>query len=235
MNRDVDMYMDQIAQYDFFKRFTQAQLNQIISKSIYHQYEKNQVLFFHGDPARDCFFLLKGAIRLEKSDASGDYMFQDYIKEGTFFPYSLMFNERTFPYTGYSLTAVDLMIIPKQLLEEAIVDNQAQLIHMYQEMGEVLEFQEKRLQLTTNSSAYNRVIVSLAIWIRDMSRPMMVEGEFLKVIPYPLTINELAVSAGTTRETAGKVVRDLTDDGLIDFSRKQIIVYDEDYFLDFFI
>ncbi|WP_018659508.1 Crp/Fnr family transcriptional regulator [Allofustis seminis] len=235
MNRDVDLYMEEIARYDFFKRFSQAQLNQIISQSIYHQYEKNQVLFFHGDPARDYFFLLKGAIRLEKSDASGEYLFQDYIKEGTFFPYSLMFNERTYPYTGYSLTPVDLMLIPKDLLEKNVVDNQAQLLYMYQEMAEVLEFQEKRLQFTTNSSAYNRVIVSLAIWVRDMSRPMIVEDRTLKVIPYPLTINELAITAGTTRETAGKVVRDLTEENLIDFSRKKIVIYDEDYFMNFFL
>lgn len=235
MNRDIDMYMERIGQYEFFKRFSKNQLNQIIMNSIFHQFEKNQVLFFHGDPARDCFFLLKGAIRLEKTDASGEYLYQDYVKEETFFPYSMMFTDRSYPFSGYSLTPVDLMLIPKNMLEANIVDNTAQLLYMYKEMGDVLEFQEKRLQLTTNSSAYDRVIVSLALWVQDMSKPMIIDGKKRKVIPYPLTINELALTAGTTRETAGKVVRDLADEGLLDFSRKQVIVYDEDYFLDYFI
>lgn len=232
MNRDVDLYLEQIAEHEFFKRFTQEQLNQLLTHSLFHQHEKGQVLFFDGDPARDCFYLLKGAIRLEKMDSSGEYVYSDYITEGTFFPYQIVLNNERYPYSGYSLTAVDLMLIPKVLFESLIVDNRAQFLYMYQKMSEALVYQEKRLQMTIHSSAYNRVISSIALWMIDMGKKVNIEDKSAVVITYPLTINELAIAAGTTRETAGKVVRDLTDENRLEFSRKNIIFYDEDYFLD---
>lgn len=232
MNRDFDLYLEQIADHDFFKRFTQEQINQLLTHSIFHQYEKGQVLFFQGDPARDFFYLLKGAIRLEKMDRSGEYMYNDYVTEETFFPYQSLFNDRQYPYSGYSLTAVDLMLIPRALLESLVVDNMPQLLYMYQKMSDALLFQEKRLQMTIHSSAYNRVISSIALWMIDMGKRVKIGDQIVVVVSYPMTINELASSAGTTRETAGKVVRDLTDDKRLEFSRKNIIYYDEDYFLD---
>lgn len=231
MNRDVDLYLEQIASHDFFKRFTQEQLNQILTNAIFHQYEKGQVLFFHGDPARDCFYLLKGAIRLEKMDSTGEYVYSDYVTEGTFFPYQILLSDKEYPYSGYSLTSVDLMLIPKVILESLVVDNMAQLLYMYQKISESLAFQEKRLQMTIHSSAYNRVVSSIALWMVDMGKKIKVDDGTLTVVSYPLTINELAIASGTTRETAGKVVRDLTDEKRLEFSRKNIIYYDEDYFL----
>ena len=50
------------------------------------------------------------------------------------------------------------------------------------------------------------------------------------VIPYPLTIIQLSEVAGTTRETAGKVVKWLTEDGKIKYSRKKIDILDVEYF-----
>lgn len=232
MNRDVDLYLEEIADHDFFKRFSQDQLNRLLTHSIFHQYEKGQVLFFEGDPARDCFYLLKGAIRVEKTDRSGEYVYQDYISDKSFLPYQIVLSEERYPYSGHTLTSVDLMLIPKVLLESLIVENMAQTLYIYQQMAKNLKYQEKRLQMTVNSSAYNRVVSVIALWMYDMGRPMKINGGTFTVVPYPLTINELSVSAGTTRETAGKVVRDLTDEGKLEFTRKRIIYYDKEYFSD---
>ncbi|MGX7426251.1 Crp/Fnr family transcriptional regulator [Aerococcus sanguinicola] len=93
-------------------------------------------------------------------------------------------------------------------------------------IAEVLVFTERRIQMTTISSAKQRVIQTLAIWMYDLGHRM---GERI-VINYPLTIGELATVSGTTRETAGRVVKALTEEGLIEFTRQEIIYLDLDYF-----
>lgn len=116
-----------------------------------------------------------------------------------------------------------------------VVDNKHQMLYMYQKMSEILKFQELRLQLTVTSSAYERVQLALAIWIYDLGKEVIVNEQKNLVIPYALTINELGESAGTTRETASRVVKDLDNEGKIKFTRKEILIYDIDFFTNFLL
>ena len=52
------------------------------------------------------------------------------------------------------------------------------------------------------------------------------------IIPYTWTIIQLAEVAGTTRETAGKVIKRLTEEERINYGRKQIEILDADYFFE---
>lgn len=52
---------------------------------------KNHILFFKGDN-RDKLFLLKsGYVKLEDTDSSGSFLYTDYVKHNTMFPYGGMF------------------------------------------------------------------------------------------------------------------------------------------------
>ena len=42
-------------------------------------------------------------------------------------------------------------------------------------------------------------------------------------IPYPITLKELAVNSGTTRETAGQVIKQLRDSGLLDYHKSILL------------
>lgn len=218
VNRDVEFYFETLHTKPFFERFTADEMHQIRSQSVVHQYRKGQILFFQADPRIYSFYLLKGLIRLEKTDYSGEYTYLDYIKADTFFPYGGLFGDSTYTHSAYSGTDIDLLLIPNQLLKQILAHNNEQLMYMYTKIAENLKFQESRIQQTAISSATERVIQTLALWMHDM----VVASEDKIVIPYPLTINELASAAGTTRETAGKVVRDLASDGKIDFNRRNI-------------
>ncbi|WP_241152381.1 Crp/Fnr family transcriptional regulator [Vaginisenegalia massiliensis] len=226
MNRDLEDYMEELPNEEFFSRFTTEEMTKIKEESVIHQYRKGQILFFQADPKRYSFFLLKGLIRLEKADSNDEYLYFDYIKGHSFFPYGGVFGQHDYTHSAIAMTDIDLLLIPNKLIESLVAQNTNQLRYMYGKISEILVFHETRLQLTAISSAVDRVIQSLSLWMIDMGT---VVGE-TTVIPYPLTINELAVVAGTTRETAGKVVRDLTSQGLIDFNRRRITIFDRSYF-----
>lgn len=143
--------------------------------------------------------------------------------------------EERYPYTAISEDEIDVLLLPKDLFESMVVDNKHQLLYMYQKMSEILKFQELRLQLTVTSSAYERVQLALAIWIYDLGKEVIVNEQKNIVIPYSLTINELGETAGTTRETASRVIKDLDNEGKIKFTRKEILIYDSDFFTNFLL
>lgn len=167
---------------------------------------------------------------MKKSDESGRYHYIDYVKQSSYFPYGDLFGEKNISYTGYSVTEIDLMLIPVDLLEEITLENPNQILYLYRNLANILEYTEKRIQMTTISSAKDRIIQMLGLWMLDMGT---VKTDHV-IIPYSLTISELAVVAGTTRETASRVVNLLSEEGVINFSRKEIVYYQPDYFMQAF-
>ncbi len=226
VNRQFESYIEELEYHDFFKRFTAQELNYFKSNVVIHQYRKGQIFFFQGDPKSHSYYLLKGLVKLETTNPSGDFTYLDYVKEKSFFPYSESLNQASYGYTGYARTDVDLMIFSSQLMTDIMKANPDQMIYMFKQLSNITVYLEKRIQMNSISSASDRVIMTLAIWLYDMGLDF--KGEM--AIPHPLTINELAQVAGTTRETAGKVVKQLTKQDLISFTRQGIYYKDQDYF-----
>ncbi|PKY92720.1 Crp/Fnr family transcriptional regulator [Facklamia hominis] len=226
VNRDLERYVEQLEDYEFFSRLTLEQANQITSSALFHHISKGQYIFFREDPIIYFYFNFKGLVRLEREDASGDYRYLDYVGEESFFPYAEFMNRSEHIYDAIAVTDVDLFYIPKKLMEDIVRSNSEQLAYVYSNLTDIQYYLEKRVQMTAIPSATMRVIQTLAIWMYDM-------GKFMPdhvIIPHPLTIMELASVAGTTRETAGKVVKELREEGKLDFTRQNIIYKDWKYF-----
>ena len=117
-------------------------------------------------------------------------------------------------------------MIPTDILEDILINRNELLVEFYRNLSDDLFFQEKRIQLSTVSSATERVELMIALWMFDLGKR---HGDSV-IIPYPLTIIQLSEVSGTTRETAGKVVKELTQDKRLEYGRKQIKILDTDYF-----
>lgn len=226
VNRDFEAYMENLGQEAFFENFTPQELLKIKDQSVIHQYGKGQIIYFQNDPKYYAYFLLKGCVRIERTDDEDAFVFIDYIKEKEFFSYNSILTFDRYIDNAYSVTDIDLLHIPVHLIKEVAYNNDSQILYMYKKLSEIQIFQESRIQQTAISSAVDRVIRTLSFWMFYLGQK--IGGQI--VIPYPITINELALVAGTSRETAGRVVKKLSVNGCIKFSRKKIIFLDEAYF-----
>lgn len=229
VNRDLELYVSNIQEEEFFRRFSSEEILKIASASIFHQYQKGQVIFFQEDPNQYAYYLFKGLIKLEKMDESGEYAYVDYISDHTFFPYGEVLRDKPYTYTGYAQTDIDLMLIPQKVISDLVRENSEQLIYMYQQTTKIIRFLERRIQMTTIPNATQKVIHTLAIWMEDLS----VERSDKRVIHYPMTISDLGIVAGTTRETASRVVKVLTKEKRISMTRKSVEYLDVAYFQKF--
>ncbi|MGP6139271.1 MULTISPECIES: Crp/Fnr family transcriptional regulator [unclassified Jeotgalibaca] len=226
VNRDLELYLSNIQEEEFFRRFSNEEILTIASTSIFHQYQKGQIIFFQEDPNQYAYYLFKGLIKLEKMDDSGEYAYVDYVSDHTFFPYGGVLRGKYYNYTGYAQTDVDLMLIPQAVINDLVKQNAEQLIFMYQQATKIIRFLEKRIQMTTIPNATQKVIHTLAIWMEDLS----LERGNKRIINYPMTISDLGIVAGTTRETASRVVKMLTEEKKISMTRKSVEYLDVPFF-----
>ena len=96
VNRDVELYVSNIQEEEFFRRFSSEEILKITSESLFHQYQKGQIIFFQEDPNRYAYYLFKGLIKLEKMDETGEFAYVDYISDHTFFPYGEVLRDKTY-------------------------------------------------------------------------------------------------------------------------------------------
>lgn len=226
VNRNVEFYMMILPKLNFFKRMSNSELNLIRQKSIIHQYGKGQVLFYQDDPKDYYYFLFEGLLKFERLDENAEYGFVDFVRGKTFFAYESLFSSGRHHYSAYSHTQVDVMMIPDYVIDEIVAANMEQLMYMYGKMAEIVALNQRRIQLTTIKNAVDRIENVLALWMTGLAVERL---EYLE-IPFPMTITDLGLMAGTTRETASRTVKQLSEEGRIRFSRQSVIYDDPDYF-----
>lgn len=213
-----------------FSCLSQEEFSFLSSHIFLRQYKKGQILFYEGDARDRVFYLHAGLIRLEKNDPSANFCYIDYVKHNTFFPYGGLFTDEAYSYTAYAATDIVLYYVPASIFEEVVLGNKQQLLFIYKNLSRVLSYHEIRIRNTITPSASERIIQALAIWMEDLGE----ENEDGTItIPYPLTIIELAKMSGTTRETAGAVVKSLKADKAINYERKKFTFIDVNHFKDY--
>lgn len=218
----VDQY-NQLRQYDVFKYLTMQQFDKLTQQMTFRQIAKNQILFYEGDARDKLYFVDKGYIKIEQYNALGEFVYLDFIKQGTFFPYGGIFIDECYHYTASAVTEVSLFYISTELYENLVTHNLKQMKSICHKLSNILRFHELKLRNTLTKNATDRVIQALTILYLDLARTN-------KKMPFPITTLELAKLSGTTRETVSKVLKQLEQQHRISYDKKIITYLDSDFF-----
>lgn len=213
-----DTYRHYLRQLPEFCDFTEEEFTKLTHDLSVKTYPKGQVLFDHGDPRQSFYYVIKGVVRLERQDETGNFSFINYVKAIKGFPYRGLYTDEDYPYTATALTAITIASVPMASFEAIVSLNPLVTRQVIRQMSQLLDRMENRLQRLVTSSATARVIQALSIFGTDMGEKAP-EGDVL--IPYPITLIELARLSGTTRETAGQVVNKLEAAGKLTYNKKR--------------
>lgn len=213
-----DTYRHYLRQLPDFRDFTPEEFTKLTHDLMVKTFPKGQVLFDHGDLRQRFYFVIKGVVRLERQDETGNFSFINYVKATKGFPYRGLYTDEDYPYTATALTPITIASVPMATFEAIIALNPLVTRQVISQMSQLLNQMENRLQKLVTSSATSRVVQALRIFGTDMGEKTP-EGDVL--IPYPITLIELARLSGTTRETAGQVVTKLEVAGKLTYNKKR--------------
>ncbi|BBM13596.1 Transcriptional regulator ArcR [Enterococcus mundtii 1A] len=214
----IDYHFSKLRYQPDFEHFTDEEFEEIKEQTVLRSYKKGQVLFDEGDERQRFYVLTEGLIRLERYDESATYYYYDYVTANNLFPMSGIFEEEPYTYTAQAMTDIETFYFPVACYEKIVKNNPNQLIYMIQKLGKVVQMHELRIQIGLTSSAFDRVKQNLFVLKEELGIPTE-DGHIS--IPYPITLKELAVNSGTTRETAGQVIKQLKDSGLVNYDKKR--------------
>lgn len=213
-----------------FEAFTDLEFKQLQREMRFRKYKKGQVLFDEGDHRNKVFYLLKGLVKLERYDESALYMYTDYVKRERLFPYGELFSEGVYRYTAYAMTDIELYYIPAKLFEEVLAGNSQQLLYFYRRLTKILIEHEDRIQFLVGSTAGSRITKALAFLMEELGEP---HSRDEVIVPYPITVCEIATISGCSRETVGNKIKQLRELGKLEHQQKILIFKDREYFIDY--
>lgn len=216
-----------IRQHSAFENLPVESFDKLAIEIQFHKVPKGQIIFFAGDRRDRLFLLYDGYARIEQYDATDTFSYTDYIKKGNVFPYGGMFFDERYHYTASAVTQIEFFSIPMDLFENFSKKNVNQLLFITQKLSKILEFQELRLRNVVAASATDRVVQSLSILCMDLCRTE-------NVLPFPISMKELAKLGATTRETVNQVLKKLREEKLIKYEHKKLTFIEKEYFMKYF-
>ncbi|EOT42691.1 MULTISPECIES: Crp/Fnr family transcriptional regulator [Enterococcus] len=225
------MYADKV-DYQFsrlryqadFEHLTEEEFQLLKANVLLRSYKKGQVLFDEGDARDRLYYVIEGLVRIERYDESATYYYYDYVSNNSVFPLGGVFEAEVYTHSAQAMTDIETFYFPTQIYEQICQKNNEQLLYLIKKQNKIIESHQLRLQTGLTSNAHDRVTQNLYILKRELGQQ---ESKTKVTIPFPITLKELAVNSGTTRETAGQVIKKLKEKGFIDYDKKIFTFYED--------
>jgi CRP-like cAMP-binding protein len=197
---------------------------------------RGEVLFRQGEPCTGFFVVVRGQIKLAITSADGNEKVLEIIAPGESFAEAVVFTDRPFPVTATCLLAADLVVIPRQAIID-LVDSEPLLARrMLAGLSMRLHTMVADVGAMALHSGTERVIGFLLGRLQPgadrhgqgrTSAGNAVEGAVQEArVRLPVGKAVLASRLSLSPETFSRVLRLLTEQGLITVEGRDVILHD---------
>jgi CRP-like cAMP-binding protein len=192
---------------------TDAQLSELLAQAKLRRFERDEVIYRRGDPARDLHIVVEGAVKLIRDDVEGREVLLCVLERGGVLGQSAIFGHSR-PTTAIATT--DAVTI--QLLGEACARMLERNPRILYRAFELFEARVEKLTQALEDVMLLDVPSRIAKYLLDSgsgpSEPHALE----------LTQDELAAAVDSTRVTVNKVLAEFEHRGLIRVARRHVDV-----------
>ncbi|MHC4138188.1 MAG: Crp/Fnr family transcriptional regulator [Planctomycetota bacterium] len=203
----------QLEKAEFFRALTPDQLERIHPLLVEKRIVRGRVLFFEGKPAEYLWTIRRGEVRLYKSSSDGRITTLETIGPGGIFGAVSALEEGTYPASAEGVTEGVAWCLPRNTFLRMLAENPWLTVEILRVVAHRLSDAHERVRSFAHDSAPSRLAQALLRAARA--------GEA------QVTRRALAEAAGTTVETAIRVLRGFEREGVIHGNVGRVVVVDE--------
>ncbi|MES2679483.1 MAG: response regulator [Bacteroidota bacterium] len=184
-------------------------------------YKKKETIFGEENVPVFLYFLVKGKVKTYRSHEYGKELITTLYKEGDFFGYNALLEEKPYAETAEALEDAEVCLIPKEDFY-ALVHNNVNVMRTFIKMlsGNIAE-KEKQLLNLAYSSVRKRVAEALLHLQERYSRPAD------QTFSMAISREDLANMVGTATESLIRTLSEFKEDKLIEIKGSSITIVDE--------
>lgn len=184
------------------------------------RYEAKDTIFVPGDPDKQLYFVLSGAVRLYKIYSEYKEATIAILKDGDVFG-ELSLEEGLWQTVfAHALSEVRLAVVRKSVLVEAMKRDPELAMKLFSSFSERL----KQSDEVIGSLLDREVSARLATLLQNLSKRFGQPNGSGTILEVRLTHQELANMVASTREAVSKVMSEFRRDGLITVHKRKIVI-----------
>lgn len=188
-------------------------------KDHFSGYRKGDVIYFPEDPSKSIFMVSKGKVKIIAYNQDGEEVVKAILGKGEIFGEKAALGEEK--RMDYAIACTEpTEICPMQLpdMYELMRNNEKFGLSIYKLIGFRIRKMERRLE----SLLFKDVKTRLCDFIKDMAEESGIKNNRQLIIPHFYTQKDFADLIGTKRETVTRLFNELKQEGLLDYSRREI-------------
>ncbi|KJD34929.1 transcriptional regulator [Tamlana sedimentorum] len=190
----------------------------------FNNYKKEDYIYFEADSSNKVFLIEKGKVKIGYYNEDGSEVIKSILTKGQLFGEKAILGENNRDEFAQSLdNTTSICPISVDTMHDLMRDNQTFSFKVYKFIGFKFQKLERRLKLLMFKDAKTRLKEFLEDLCTDYGYDCEKTGH--KVIQHPYTQKDIASLIGTSRPTLNILLNELKEKKLIEFNRKEIIIY----------
>ncbi|MBW4982272.1 Crp/Fnr family transcriptional regulator [Mameliella sp. CS4] len=205
-----------------FSLLARSQIREILDQAVSRRYDEGTAIFREGHDADRFFLLLDGYLRVIRSTPGGDQIIVLHISPGQLFGIAPALQRDTYPATSIAAAESLALSWPVRLWSEFTANYPGFATESYKTLGQRLgQIQETLTEMATQA-VEKRVASALLRMVHQSGRKVDTGIE----IAFPVTRQNISDMTGTTLHTVSRLLSAWQKDGIVESSRKRIVVTD---------
>lgn len=208
----VDDLISTISGADALKKFAQDRSSNV--------YKKKQIIYSEGNKPYRMYYVLRGKVKVYKTNEEGKEFVTGLYSEGDFFGYMAMLEGTSYKETAEALEETELANIPREDFEQ-LINNNKEVMQKFIKLlaNNVTDMEQQLLNIAYNSLRKKVADAIMTIYTKY--------GNGNKGFKIDISRENLANIAGTAKESVIRTLSDFKDEKLIDIVQGDIVVLDE--------
>lgn len=205
-----------------FSGLSDGALEQIMAVSMERRYRKNMIVFMEGEPGDAFYYVKSGKVKIFRTYEDGREHIIHIMGEGDVFGEATLFNSINYPASASTYEDSVIGIIKNSELEKLVAQSPGLSLKIIKLLAAKLVLAQKKIKDLTFNDVFSRT-ASLLLKLAEDHGTHSDKGI---VIDMPLSRQELADMAGTTRETVSRVLSKFRKEKSITELSDRIVILD---------
>lgn len=205
----------------FFCSLSNPELDELSKQKSHIQYKKGQIIFYEGNYPHGLFCIHKGKVKISKLGESGKEQIVRFAKEQEIIGYRALLSNESYNATATVMHDALVCFIPYDSLFKTLRNNSEFSLKTIQLLSHDLKNAEKKVMNMAQKRVKERVAEAILILKECFGL-----GNDNKTIKTSILRRDIASIAGTTTETAIRMISEFNKEKIITSSDKQIVILD---------
>ena len=208
--------------FDFYKILCPFKLEDHVKTNPLNIYHKHDFLFMEQDPCKDIILIDKGKVKIGHYDLQGNEHVIAFLGKGEILGHMALLGEtrhRTFAEVMEEGTRVCKMGVVKA--RELTRDYVPFALEMNRHIGGHIRKLERRIEILLCKNVKTRLLE----FLKDLAEKYGRTRDGGTWISHNLTQSDIAALLGTSRKSASLILNELAEEGLLEFDRRHIFIF----------